>query len=722
MFQFNMWSSLNFKVILTLALISLSQSIPVKRDADLLPTVQDLLNSLDETANPCTDFYKYSCGHWVEHHPPIPGYPMWSNLYMLQDHMRPKLEPLLTANDSESDNEAIRKARKVYRACTNEALIEELGAAPLLSLLNAQGGWPLLMKPEDWKSKNIQWQKIVPRVLKTLGTPTLFSFDVKPDYKDADTPIIAIGDPPLTVKKTELTDPASESVVEAYNQYKSKVADILQQASGLSSEGLTTAEQLTELGNFEKELAEIVEGEHSVKVIDSWYNVMTIDEIQSLYDSAGATNPTAQINWLQMIRDVFALTPEIEINGSERILTPAKNYFKKLAALLDKTSSQTIVNYIMWRVVSDTVVYGNEELRTALILFTNARVGVDPISDRDAECSSASQMAAAVSYAFTTKYSSPETKQTVTDMVGNIKDAMGRVIERSSWVDTATKNVAIDKIQRMAKSVSYPDYFSNSQMDKYFSEFQPSENYFANELEKRKLKQKTLLRQLHKPTDKHVWPVEPTDVNAVYIAEANTMLAPAGILQPPVFDLHRPSIFNYATAGVMLGHEVSHALDSEGRRYDKRGNVVTWWTQPSIDRYNQNAQCFVDQFSSYKLFDDEEGVIFLNGNLTLEENISDSMGLELAWDAYKLFRTKQGTGGDKIPGLEKFTDDQIFFLAYANLWCSTEEARTSANSDVHSPARQRIMGSVSNNEGFATAFNCPANSVMNPSKKCNIWK
>ncbi|XP_015123799.1 endothelin-converting enzyme homolog [Diachasma alloeum] len=715
----------NFTLILTLTLIPLSHSLPVKRDVAVSDTVKELLSALDETVNPCDDFYAYSCGHWSEHHPSVEGYDYWTNMIKMTTELDPKIVNILKAEDSENDTNAIRKARRIYRACSDDDKIEKDGVEPIKSFINGLGGWPLIMNLREWKSKNLNVQQIVNQVLKTMSLDTIFSIDILADPKNSSITRFMIGGTSLVLKEKEILAPASDDLSKAYNDHKLKLIDIFQKASGASSEGLTTTAQLADLNKFEKELAEISSGELGVQDIDRLYNLMTIDELQAFYDRARISTPNARINWLESIRELASLTPEIIIDGSEKVIVLDKDYFPKLAALLDKTPPETIVNYIMWRVINDAALFANDELRSLMQILGNQRIGADNIPDRQSTCASPAPLEAAVSYAFAQKYASPEIKQAVTEMVANMQNAMEKYLRQSSWLDTETKNLATEKIHVMSKLIAYPDYYSPAFIDEYYSEYPASDSFFDNEKTKRGFMMKKKLRSLRKPTDKKTWPAEPTEINAFYVPVANAMLVPSAILKFPVYDPNRPSLFNYAMVGGIIGHEICHSLDSSGRRFNKNGDTVVWWNQDAIDKYQERAQCFINQFNNYVIYDDGKEVIHLNGTLTMGENISDSEGLIIAWDAYQTDRKKKGTSSARIPGLEKFTDDQLFFLAFGNTWCtnqSPEYLKKNGNTDEHSPNKQRVNGPLSNNEVFAAAFNCPANSPMNPMNKCSIWK
>uniref|UniRef100_A0A0C9S1Y3 Ece1_4 protein n=1 Tax=Fopius arisanus TaxID=64838 RepID=A0A0C9S1Y3_9HYME len=510
-----------FMILFILSLFSLSKSLPVKQSDNFQPG-NDLVNCLNESADPCNDFYEYACGQWTNQHTPAEGFPIWSNWYLISHSVRPKIKDLLTRANSETDIEAIRKARKVYQACMNKDAIEAAGAKPVIKLVNDNGGWPLVMKSDEWKAKNLTWQQIHSRFLKTLGVEALFAIQMPPDVKNSSITRLVVSEPNLVLKKKELVDSKNFRQSFAYTGYKLRVTDIFLRRSSVEEE-LGNVSLLVELNNFEKELAEITHDEQGINNIDEWYSLMTIDELQELYDSANMTSPTAQINWLETIRDMFTLTPEITVNGSEPIIVPGKEFFPKFAALLNKTAPETIVNYIVWCVITDVSLYANDELRMLLSDFNNRRVGADPIGTREYDCVSLEQMGRAASYLFVKEHSSEESKEAVQELVGNIQEAMKNYIQQSTWLDNETKNLATEKIDAIIKFIGYPDEYTDSNINEYYAEFTPTDSYFENEMRSRVFQMKRALRELRKPTNKKEWPVEPKAINAYYIPVLNTM-------------------------------------------------------------------------------------------------------------------------------------------------------------------------------------------------------
>ncbi|XP_063995297.1 membrane metallo-endopeptidase-like 1 [Diachasmimorpha longicaudata] len=726
MFPYRAYNYFNFTIILGLTLCSLSHSLPAKRDTSSISTVDDVLRSLDESVNPCDDFYAYTCGNWEQYHPTEEGYDIWTTVQTITNSLTSKIGAILAAPNLENDTQSIRKARQIYQACMNDEKIEQDGIEPIKSLINELGGWPLIMKLEEWKSKDIKWQPIVTKLVKERSLDTLLSIEIEADPKNSAITRMIIGEPSLYLKRHEiLAAEPGDNLLQSYNQYKFNIADIFRKASGTPTEGLTASTQLIDMNTFEWKLAKISDDDLDVKDIDKWYSLMTIDELQTFYDSIPKTTTNSQINWLELIREVASLTPDVTIDGSEKVVVASKRYFTELSELLDKTEPETIVNYLVWRIILDSSLATNNKMRELLQLFGANRMGADNIPDRKDTCASPAPLETAVSYEFIKKYSSPEVKQGVTELITNIQQAVEQHLERSSWLDTETKKLATEKIHVMGKFISYPDYYSPAFVDGLYTEYPASDSYYDNEMAKRVFTLKNKLRSLRKATDKKTWPAEPTEVNAFYIPVANTMQVPSGIIQSPLYDLNNPSVMNYGMIGTTIGHEFSHSLDSKGRRYDKNGDVVTWWSQSALDKYEERAQCYVNQYNNFILYESDDETVHLNGTITMGENISDTEGLVATWDAYKIAREKAGNKTVKIPGLERFTDEQIFFISFGYSWCTNYAPgyfKRNANSEEHSPSKPRVNGAVANNEVFATAFNCPANSPMNPMNKCSMWK
>jgi endothelin-converting enzyme/putative endopeptidase len=303
-------------------------------------------------------------------------------------------------------------------------------------------------------------------------------------------------------------------------------------------------------------------------------------------------------------------------------------------------------------------------------------------------------------------------KERTAALVGEIERAMADNLRTLPWMDAATRRMAEEKLARIANKVGYPDRWRS------YEGLDPSrDSWFRSILAAEAFEERRQLAKIGKPVDRREWLMTPPAVNAYYEAALNEMVFPAGILQPPFFNRLAPDAVNYGAIGTVVGHELTHGFDDEGRQYDAAGNLRDWWSPEVAEDFDRRTRCLVKQYAEYQPVPG----VNLDGELTLGENIADLGGAKLAFAAHR-------AASRKSPGRELvgFTPDQQFFVGLAQAWCSkTREpfARMLAVTDSHSPPRYRVNGAVSNLPEFATAFACEARSPMVrlPQKRCEVW-
>jgi len=309
-------------------------------------------------------------------------------------------------------------------------------------------------------------------------------------------------------------------------------------------------------------------------------------------------------------------------------------------------------------------------------------------------------------------------------MIANLKVAFKSLVDDATWMDDDTKVVAREKADYMSQFVGYPDWVKNkTALEAYYDGVETSPaTHFANVQGVNLFLNSKDGKTLRGPTDRTRWNTIPTIVNAFYEPEMNSITFPAGILQDPFYSKGRPEAMNYGSIGVIIGHEITHGFDDQGRQSDKDGNTADWWSQQTIANYLERAQCFIDQYDNYypPVFN---GTIHVNGINTQGENIADNGGLREAFRAYESYVAANGEE-DLLPGLEEYSMRQVFFLAYGNIWCGDDTPQRLENlilTDPHSPNNYRVLGPLSNSADFVREFNCPAGSPMNRVDKCVIW-
>ncbi|XP_003707170.2 uncharacterized protein LOC100876813 [Megachile rotundata] len=498
-----------------------------------------------------------------------------------------------------------------------------------------------------------------------------------------------------------------------YKEFMLNVSLILSKARGIEIPKETLMKDIDELLEFSIKIGELsLKDEEPVN--------MTLREFQEEYDTLKSTTRNGKINWVKKVQKLFA-EAGVDIEDDVNIAISNPKYIKEIHTLLDKTPSRTIVNYIHWMFISTAIMAGPRELRSLAENWLGRRMH---FSSRKSECIQMVDLNDIVAYEYVQQYFSEETAKTARDMIDDIQKEVEYQIKESTWMNDDTKHFILDKLVNMKNLVGYPSWYKNTTMVKaYFQGLTIGPSYYENVLNYVRHKKWRNLRQILEPIDTSIEYLDPLMLNAFFMPTENSISITAADFQSPFFALNRPWAVNFGIIGLVMGHEVNHGFDDEGHLYDHGGNLMEWLSAMA-DAYNQRAECFVDQFNRYSIIQGENYTIENYGNQTAGENIADTMGMLAVFRAYKRRQRECGNPDPALPGLEKFNNDQIFFLSFANLWCETidrESLILSAKYDVHSPGRLRVIGSVSNSEDFAKAFNCPVNSPMNPKKKCNIW-
>ncbi|CAG8656174.1 33399_t:CDS:2, partial [Racocetra persica] len=315
------------------------------------------------------------------------------------------------------------------------------------------------------------------------------------------------------------------------------------------------------------------------------------------------------------------------------------------------------------------------------------------------------------------------------EMITSIKKAFVNRLPDLDWLDDKTRKLAVEKVDAIIQKIGYPtkspntsdpislqDYYRNVKFDQ--------DDYFGNLLSSHLWASDILWKEVGKPVNRDSWYMSPQTVNAYYNPTGNEIVFPAGILQFPFFSSKAPEYINYGAIGAVIGHELTHGFDNNGRQYDATGRLTQWWSNATIENFKEKAECFVDQYSSYTINDTKGEPVHLNGRLTLGENLADNGGLREAYDAWY---TRYKNDSDReynnylLPGFDNLTREQLFFIAYGHSWCSKIRPETAVHTDPHSPPAWRVNGVLRNSPKFSEVFKCKPGSKMNPVKKCALW-
>jgi endothelin-converting enzyme/putative endopeptidase len=303
-------------------------------------------------------------------------------------------------------------------------------------------------------------------------------------------------------------------------------------------------------------------------------------------------------------------------------------------------------------------------------------------------------------------------KDIALEMIGDIEDAFEANLPDLAWMDDLTRQRAIEKKAAIKNKIGYPDEWRD-----YSSIRLNRKSYFDNNIAAVEFESNRQLAKIGNPVDEKEWLMTPQMVNAYYHPLLNEIAFPAGILQPPFFHRDFPAAMNYGGIGGVIGHELTHGFDDQGRKFDPSGQLREWWEPEVTEKFQARAECVDEFYSNYEV----EPEVNVNGKLTLGENIADIGGLKQAYDAYKEWEKRNG---NPKPLLEGLTNEQLFFVSWGQVWCSLatpERERLQVTTDSHSPAKFRVQGPVSNNPEFARAFTCTEGSPMNPANQCEVW-
>ncbi|XP_009705027.1 PREDICTED: phosphate-regulating neutral endopeptidase, partial [Cariama cristata] len=453
------------------------------------------------------------------------------------------------------------------------------------------------------------------------------------------------------------------------------------------------------------------------------YNKMNISELSAMIP---------QFDWLGYIRKVIdtRLYPELkDIGPSENVIVRVPQYFKDLFRILENERKKTLANYLVWRMVYSRLFNLSRRFQYRWLEFSRVIHGTTSLLPQWDKCVDLveSTLPYVVGKMFVNAHFQEDKKEMMEELTEGIRWAFIDMLEKENdWMDSETKRKAYEKAKAVMAKVGYPQFIMN---DTYINEdiktLKFTENdYFGNVLQTRKYAAQSDFYWLRKEVPKTEWFTSPTTVNAFYSASTNQIRFPAGELQKPFFwGTKYPRSLSYGAIGVIVGHEFTHGFDSNGRKYDKNGNLDPWWTTDSEEKFKEKTKCMINQYSNYYW---KRAGLHVKGKRTLAENIADNGGLREAFRAYRRWITEKRGGEEEplLPGLE-FTHNQLFFLSYAHVRCNSfrpESAREQIHIGAHSPPQFRVIGAMSNFEEFRKAFSCPTNTTMNRgAESCRLW-
>uniref|UniRef100_A0A8C8YHF5 Membrane metalloendopeptidase like 1 n=1 Tax=Prolemur simus TaxID=1328070 RepID=A0A8C8YHF5_PROSS len=457
------------------------------------------------------------------------------------------------------------------------------------------------------------------------------------------------------------------------------------------------------------------EERHDVTVL---YHRMALKELQRQFGLKG-------FNWTLFIQTVLS-SVKIKLLPNEEVVVYGIPYLQNLEHIIDTYSARTMQNYLAWRLVLDRIGSLSQRFKDARVNYRKALYGTTVEEVRWRECVGYvnSNMESAVGSLYVAEAFPGDSKDMVRELIDKVRAVFVETLDELRWMDEESKQKAQEKAMSIREQIGYPDYIlqrKNKRLDEEYSNLNFSEDlYFENSLQNLRAGAQRSIKKLREKVDQNLWIIGAAVVNAFYSPNRNQIVFPAGILQPPFFSKEQPQALNFGGIGMVIGHEITHGFDDNGRNFDKDGNMMDWWSNFSTQHFRKQSECMIYQYGNYSWdLADEQNV---NGFITLGENIADNGGVRQAYKAYLKWMAEGGKD-QQLPGLD-LTYDQLFFINYAQVWCGSyqpEFAAQSIKTDVHSPLKYRVLGSLQNLAAFAKAFHCARDTPMHPKKQCRVW-
>jgi putative endopeptidase len=642
---------------------------------------------MDRTADPCVDFYQYSCGGWMKKNPIPSDQPGWSVYAKLATDNQRFLWGILDdlARNTSGRNPNQQKIGDYFAACMDESAIEKLGAAPLKAYLDQINGLT---------SKEQLPALLAAIHLRTEGNGMFFGFGSDQDYGDSSQVIAFATAGGLGLPDRDYytrSDPNSVTLRQKYVAHVQRMLELLGDTpEAAQHEAVTIMAMETRLAGASLTRVE-QRDPHKL------YHKVDLAALQALSPS---------FDWSVYLKQ-SGLGQQSTFNVTE------PDFYKELDKQLQSASLEDIKNYLRWHTVHAAAptlssAFVNEDFD----FFGKTLRGVSQLRPRWKRCVRRvdEQLGDALGQEFASRAFSPELKQNALNMTKQIEQAMAEDIAQLSWMGPETKQNALVKLHSVANKIGYPDKWRD------YNSVVVSRNDFAGNVERATVfESRRELSKIGKPVDRAEWDMTPPTVNAYYSPQMNDINFPAGVLQPPLYDPKMDDAPNYGDTGGTIGHELTHGFDDEGRKFDAQGNLKDWWTRQDSQNFEARAQCVVDQYAQYVVVDD----IKINSKLTEGEDIADLGGLILAWMAWK-----EQTRNMHLEDRDALTPEQRFFVGYAQWACENvrpEDLRMMAITDPHSPGRYRVNGPVVNMPEFQKAFSCKAGQPMAKENRCRIW-
>jgi len=647
------------------------------------------LDNIDKTIDPCVDFYQYACGNWIKNSEIPPDQSQWVSFVELNERNREIERGILekAAAGGASRDAIDQKIGDLYGSCMDEKAVDAKGIAPLK---------PELDRVAAAQDKGALIDEIAH--VRMIGPSALFTFFSQSDLHNADQVIAYIDQGGLSL-------PDRDYYIKDDNP---KMKEMRQHLVEYVTQSFTLA------------------GQTPQQAADSAQTVLRIETAlaKASMDRTSRRDPKNRDH--KMTRDeAAALGPNFHLNryfvaigapNFSQMNVTNPDFFKQVNAALESESLDSFKTYVSWHVLNAAAPWLSQPFVEANFKFQQNLTGQKEIQARWKRCINLTdrELGEALGQKYVDATFGPEGKQRMLKMVDALEKSLAEDIHDLSWMSEETRKQAKVKLDAIRNKIGYPDVYRD-----YSSIVIKRDDLLGNAFRANEFETKRDIAKIDKPLDRKEWGMTPPTVNAYYSSSLNEIVFPAGILQPPFFDKSMDDSVNFGGIGLVIGHELTHGFDDQGRKFDPQGNLHDWWTEQDGKEFEKRASCVSDEYSNFVAVDD----LKLNGKLTLGENTADNGGARIALMAleHMIADDKTGKEGMKIDG---YTPEQRFFLGFARVWCEKrrpEVARVRVLTDPHSPGKYRVDGVVQNMPEFQKAWGCKAGQPMVAGNACHVW-
>ena len=675
----------NYVAVATLAFAMLT-SCAGQKEAKSTSGI-DLAN-MDTTVSAGTDFFRYACGGWNDAHPLTAEYSRYGTFDELFENSQKQLRELIEGLAAQKNNQAGSAAQKIgdlYNMAMDSVTLNKQGAEPVKAMLDKIAG----MKDKS---------EIVPMMTEMahIGIGTYFHSYVYADPKNSSLNIFQMGQGGINLGEKEYyldTDSITQNIREQYKLYIGK----LFQLAGFSE--ADAQQKVADVMEIETAIAKVSRSATELRDPEANYHKMSFDELKKTI---------AGIDWDAYMKGLGIQAPaELNVEQVEPI--------QEVARLMNTLPLSKHVSYLEYNLLDAAASSLSDDFVAARFDFYGKVLSGRQVNQprwKRAVNSVNGMLGELVGEMYVEKYFPAAAKERMVKLVKNLQTALGERIDAQEWMSDSTKIRAHEKLAAFHVKVGYPDKWKD------YSKLEiKNDSYWANVCRASEWGFNDMYSRIGKPVDKDEWLMTPQTVNAYYNPSTNEICFPAAILQPPFFNMEADDAANYGAIGVVIGHEMTHGFDDQGRQFDKDGNLTDWWAPGDADRFKERAQVMVDFFNKIEVLPGLQA----NGELTLGENLADHGGLNVAYLAFQ-----NATKDAPLGVVDGFTPEQRFFLAYATLWAGNirdEQIRVYTKSDPHSLGKWRVNGALPHIQAWYDAFHITPSDPLYvaPENRVNVW-